>query len=108
MDKKLAGLLGTVGAIAAALPAGAAPLNARQALQASSYADLLTPIPNAVEVLRAADSEPVAETPAAPGLVQDVQYYHHHHHHRIYRRRYYHHHHHHHHHRRPAVVLNPR
>ncbi len=110
MDKKLAGLLGTVGVIAASLPAAAAPVDARPALQASSYADLFKPIPNAIAVLDAADSQPAAAEPAAPGLVQTVQYYHHHHHHHhryIRRRRYYHHHHHHHHHG-PAVVLIPR
>ena len=74
MDKKLAGLLGTVGAIAASLPAAAAPVNARPALQASSYADLFKPIPNAVAMLDAADSQAAAAEPVAPGLVQDVQF----------------------------------
>ena len=81
---------------------------------AASYAELLTPIPNAVERLRAAD----AAEAEAPKLIdaQYVAHYHHHHHHHHSRRWYmrngymwsggawilrpvtHHHHHHHHHH----------
>jgi len=87
MSKMLAGLVGAVTAAAAAGPAHAAG----PAMQAKSYADLLKPVPNAVEVLRALDAQAAPEA-----TVQEVQYYHHHHHHH-YHRRYYHHHHHHHH-----------
>jgi hypothetical protein len=93
MAKMLAGLVGAV-----TVAAVGAPGHADAAMQASSYADLLKPIPNAVEVLKALDAEAQPEA-----MVQEVQYYHHHHHHhhhRYYRRRYYHHHHHHHHHGR--------
>ncbi len=106
MDKTLAGLLGAVGALVAVAPAaGAAPLG-WSALQASSYADLFKPIPNAVAVLHAVDAG-AGETAEGSALVQTVQYYHHHHHHhhrRFYRRRYHHHHHHHHHHG-PALII---
>src|SRR5579884_2785701 len=65
----------------AAAPAGPPPAP-------RSYADLLEPISNPVEVLKADSAAPQAE----PKL-QVAQYHHHHHHHH-----YYHHHHHHHHH----------
>ncbi len=124
MDKTLAGLLGAVGALMTASPgqavAGQAP--AQDVLQAASYADLLRPIPNAVEQLKA------LETEEAHLRVEPVQYYpygyqprfaqpyygqpyyaqpyyaqpyyrggynhHHHHHHHRYFQRYHHHHHH--------------
>ncbi len=86
MDRNVVGALGVLSALAGAGSAQAA----------TSYADLLRPIPNALAQLRASE-------PAAPGAhVEEAQFlapYHHHHHHRYYRRhrRYYHHHHHHHH-----------
>jgi hypothetical protein len=111
MDKKIAGLLGAV--------AGLATMNAAQAatnpapagaegLQASSYADLLAPVANAAELLKADDAARAQRPlPQAGGDVELAQvyapyphpYYHHHHHHHHYRhvRRYHHHHHHHHH-----------
>ena len=118
MDKTMTRLLGAVGALAAA---GSAPVCAHAAssvavpaaapMQATSYADLLRPVPNALAVLRAphrADAEAAALAgDAAPeATLQEAQLVviqpHHHHHHRYYRRRYYHHHHHryfrHHHH----------
>lgn len=52
---------------------------------AQSYADLLTPIPNAVEMLHADNA---AQTARPVVRLQLAQYHHHHHHH-------YHHHHHH-------------
>jgi hypothetical protein len=88
MDKTVAGVLGAITAVVAqahAAPAPSPPLEA--AMQASSYADLLRPIPNALALLAAAPEPAVT--------VQPVQYHHHHHHH--HRRRRYHHHHHHHH-----------
>ena len=90
MDKKLAGLVGALGALAVAAPACAATRPAgNDALQASSYADLLRPIPNAAEVLRTLPAEPPVD--ARVTLVQYYQNRHHHHHH-------HHRHHHHHHH----------
>jgi hypothetical protein len=82
-----------------ALPAAAAEPSSTPAMpQAHSYAELLDPIPNAVERLRLADAQ---EEPRARLI--EAQYYpapadhHHHHHHWRHRRRHYHHHHHHHH-----------
>ena len=110
MDKKIAALLGAVAGVATMGSAQAAtgPAdNSSDALQASSYADLLAPVPNAVEALKADD----ARAQEAAAEVQLAQYYpypypppyyryrhHHHHHHHAYWRRYHHHHHHHHHH----------
>ncbi len=104
MDKKIAGLLGAVAGLAslgsaqAAVPA--TPPSAA-ASDVQSYADLLTPVPNAVEQLKA-DNAARLQAPT----VQLAQYYHHHDHHHHYRRteRHHHHyrqprrHHHHHHH----------
>ena len=113
MDKKLAGLLGAVGALTAITPSQAAAPGFDEAMRAESYADLLRPIPNAAALLKESDS--LAAASPRPD-VMEVQYYHHHHHHhhRFYRpgyyrpvvpflgyyrpRRYHHHHHHHHHH----------
>ena len=91
MDKKMAGLLGALGALAAGAPAMADTLALEGVMHAASYADLLQPIPNAGSLLQASD-EAMTEDPAAVVMVQ----YHHHHHHR-YHRRYRRHHHHHHH-----------
>jgi hypothetical protein len=101
MEKKLAGLLGAASMIALGAPASAMPAapDVKAALQVTSYADLLQPIPNASAVLEAADAVAL-EQPAVGGEAEivPVQYYHHHHHHHhaYYRRRYHHHHHHHH------------
>jgi len=90
MDKKTAGLLGAVAGIAtmaAVAPASAAPVLA----PATSYADLLGPIQNAAEVLKADDAQRAEQLPSevTGARVYKAQYYYHHHHH-----------HHHHHHRR--------
>jgi len=103
LDKSIAGLIGVAGALAVAAPSQAAtavPLTLDAAMQASSYADLLRPIPNALALLQtaaAAEAAPGVDSSASEGqaTVQQVQYYHHHHHHHRYRRRYHHHHHHH-------------
>ncbi|MBV9828165.1 MAG: hypothetical protein JO001_21230 [Alphaproteobacteria bacterium] len=105
MDKKIAGLLGGVAAIATMASAQAAPAPAGEALQATSYADLLAPIANASAVLKADNAAREAQAQSVEA-VQLAQYYpypgygryyrHHHHHHHHYIRRYHHHHHHHH------------
>ena len=84
-----------------ALPAGAAvaealPAQTQAVPPASSYAELLEPIPNASERLRLADA---AAATAQPELIL-AQYNVHDHHHqwRRWRRRHFRHHHHHHHH----------
>src|SRR5512144_804102 len=83
MDKKIAGLLGAVAALGGLNAAQAAPApDPTEVLRANSFAELLEPIPNAAELLRAVDE---AQLPEA--TVQEAQFYYHHHHH--------HHHHHH-------------
>jgi hypothetical protein len=100
MEKKVAGLLGAVSALAMIAPAHAttaAPVNVEAVMQAGSYADLVRPIPNAVAVLQAVDAAAAEALPLASegeATVQPVQYYHHHHHHHHHHHRYYHHHHH--------------
>ncbi len=65
MDKTIAGLLGAVGALVAGASAQGAPV--ASVLHASSYADLLRPVPNAVEALRTLDAAEAAQ-------VETVQY----------------------------------
>ena len=105
MDKKV---LGLATAVAALTPIGAAqalPASTPDTLQAQSFAELLAPIPNAVETLKASDAV-LTERDANAAKVELAQYYyhHHHHHHRFFRpffrhhhnyRRFHHHHHHH-------------
>ena len=88
MDKKMAGLLGVFGALAAGSPVMAEPA-LEGVMHAASYADLLRPIPNASAMLQASD----AAMTESPATVEMVQYHHHHHrYHRRYRRRHHHHH----------------
>lgn len=115
MDKKIAGLLGAAAALGTFGSAQATPAP-DDVLKASSYAELLEPIPNASALLQAIDE---SAPPKADSNVQLAQFYyhhhHHHHHHAFYPRyryydydapvvvvpryrRYHHHHHHHHHH----------
>jgi hypothetical protein len=121
MDHKLATIVGAA-AVLVAVPATkqATAVPAEPAIPAaSSHADLLQPIPNAVERLRIADSESAARRP----MLEKIQYggpvdhHHHHHHHHHHSHDWYmqngyrwfggrwvtgdyyaHHHHHHHHH----------
>jgi hypothetical protein len=102
VDKTIMGLLG--GASALALISGqasaAAPVDQANGLTpARSFAELLDPIPNAANVLRAEDERRADAAPNEKPLVV-AQYHHHHyyHHHHHYHHHYYHHHHHHHHH----------
>ena len=84
MDKNVIGLLGGASALALIGGAGAAWAGPAAPLSpARTYAELLDPIPNAAERLKADDQRAAS--------IELAQYYHHHHH-------YYHHHHHHHHH----------
>jgi hypothetical protein len=73
MDGKVATLAGVVALVAA--PALATP-TAPAVPPASSYAELLQPIPNATERLQLADAQ---EQAGAPQLIQ-AQFHHHHHH----------------------------
>lgn len=79
MNKRIAGLLGGVAALAtlnAAQAAAPAP-GATTSLAAQSYAELLEPVPNALPRLIADD----AARAQLPARVQLAQYHHHHHHH---------------------------
>ena len=111
MDKKTAALLGAVASIATVGAASAAtpPMpGSSEALQVSSYADLLAPVHNAVVLVKADDTARQREQQRAPeGAQQDVpeghvqladwggayRHHHHHHHHQAYRRDHHHHHH---------------
>ncbi|MGC2521126.1 MAG: hypothetical protein WA417_00575 [Stellaceae bacterium] len=121
MDKKIAGLLGAAAGLATMSTAQAAinpaPLSSK-ALGASSYADLLAPIPDAVALLDADNAARAQKSPEpAADDIEVAQYYsytypyppyayhHHHHHHHRYYRRYSHHHHHHHHHNSTFVGI---
>ena len=113
------GLLGGASALAilGVQPAAAAPAPDDGSLQpARSYAELLDPIPNAANVLRAEDQRAAQESQEKPMELAQLYFevgppgyyhhdhHHHHHHHRGYYgyygypHRHYHHHHHHHHH----------
>jgi len=81
MNRKTALLLCSTAALMAFNGAGqAAPANLSSATvtPAQSYADLLAPIPNAVESLKADDAARAASPRAR---IQLAQYHHHHHHH---------------------------
>ena len=112
MDKTLMGLIAAVAAMApmAGAQASVTPEEATRALNVSSVAELLDPVPNSAAVLAALDANP-SQAPAADKGVQEAQFFYHHHHHhnwygngygyghhhhhRYWRRRYYHHHHYH-------------
>jgi hypothetical protein len=106
MEKTTVGLLGVLAGLAAMGSAQAANAPApvpSQALQASSYAELLAPIPDAVALMRADDAARAQQPPAGEVQLADYNpyypnYRHHHHHHHHHHQAYNHHHHHHHHH----------
>ena len=113
MDKKTGMLLGAVAGLATMGAAHAAPLpgaNAAEALNTSSYAELLAPVSNAVALVKADDA---ARAQSSESNMQLVDYYvgrpaaHHHHHHHHHHQAYNYHHHHHHHHHQAAVVGVP-
>jgi len=134
VDKKLAGLVGVMGALAVAAPVHAATPNLDDAMRAETYADLLRPIPNAGVLLVKSNAAAMEAHANAPELIE-VQYYHNHHHHHhhhnqyerpyypaqrgyypgergyygggreYYRPRYHHHHHHHHHNQQPGFGI---
>lgn len=116
MEKTTAGLVGMIASLATMGTAHAAGHPAQtpaEVMRVSTYAELLRPIPNAPELLRASNTELRQKAQARP-LAQEVQYYnegpppgyayHHHHHHHHHHHAYYpppppppdyHHHHHH-------------
>jgi hypothetical protein len=115
MDTKIA-TLGLAGALTALAPVAGADASTTQKvaelMSPTSYSELLAPIPNAVELLKAANAADAARATAEGesfGNFQVAQYYYHdhHHHNNYWRRRHHHHdnyyrrrmrHHHHHHH----------
>ena len=85
MDKKTAGLIGAIAGLATmgSVQAVAQPVATPQdVLRVSSYSDLLAPISNPVELLRADDAERLQSAPAdrnqgkdsANGSYRQVQY----------------------------------
>jgi hypothetical protein len=80
MDKTKLGMAAALSAAVAIPSVAGAPAQAKEppVPTADSYADLLQPIPNAVERLKAADEQD--RSAAEPQLIK-AQYYHHHHHH---------------------------
>jgi hypothetical protein len=102
MDKRLAGLLGAAAALTTVASAQSAPASSTEPTPATSYRDLLEPIPNAVPKLNA-DNARLAEEPVTKvaQISVGVGVGHHHHHRGVHIRvgRHHHHHHHHHHHR---------
>jgi len=85
MDKKIAGMIGAVAALVTIDGAGATTRTPDPAelLRPASYAELLTPVSNASDLLRAIDDRQGDER------TKVAQYYnddHHHHHHNRYRR----------------------
>jgi hypothetical protein len=105
--RKIAGLLGAAAALATVSGANATGVQGNAQNPATSYRNLLNPVANALDALKADDAR-LANTPAdAVKLAQIgivVGHHHHHHHHARARviivpphRRSHHHHHHHHH-----------
>ena len=83
MDKKIAGLLGAAAALSvtAGVGAQAAPAQQRGLAPATTYGDLLKPVPNAVAVLRDDEANRGQTEPAQVQLAQFFRHHHHHHHH---------------------------
>jgi hypothetical protein len=118
MDGKTAKMIGAAAATLAAGPALAQAPQEAPVPAASSYSELLQPIPNAVERLKLADAQDEARAKLIPVQYYGYQYQNDHHHHHHHSRRWYlshgyvwylgrwvsrdyynsHHHHHHHHH----------
>lgn len=89
MDKKIAGLLGAAAALTVTTGAGTQAAPVQQPAAATTYADLLKPVPNAVAALIKDDAARAQAKPRVE-LAQFSRHDHHHHHHHS------HHHHHHH------------
>ena len=99
MDKTIIGLLSGASALALIGGAQAAPSPTGSAVQpASSFAELMDPIPHAVELLNADNQRAASDAATVERPMELAQYYHHHHHRHYHHHHYRHHHHHHHHH----------
>jgi hypothetical protein len=107
MDKKIIGLLGAAAALTAVNNANATEVQGTAPVPAANYRDLLNPVLNPLELLKADDARRAASSTEDVQLAQGYGHHHHHHHHhhvvpRVIRqfippRRHHHHHHHHHH-----------
>jgi hypothetical protein len=98
MDKTIIGLLSGASALALIGGAQAAPAPTGRAVQpASSFAELLDPIPDAVELLDADNQRAASDAETVERPMKLAQYSHHHHHHNYHHHHYHHHHHNHHH-----------
>jgi hypothetical protein len=102
MDQKIVGIVGAIAGLAtlgATQGTATATPNPEALKGAQSFAGLLDPIPNALAMLRAADSTAPRNQAEQTTDVRVAQNHHHHHHHRYVKpkRRHHHHHHHHHH-----------
>jgi hypothetical protein len=94
MDKLTLGLIAGLGTVVAASSVQANTSEPSEAvLKTTSVAELLNPIPNALEKLRALDARAEAK-PAETQMAETIIVKHHHHHHHHYRRHHHHHHHH--------------
>jgi hypothetical protein len=80
MDKRIAGLLGAAAALSTVTAVNAAAPIQSEPAPATSYQDLLAPIPNAVAALKADDARR-AEAGTSEQLAQYHHHHHHHHHH---------------------------
>jgi hypothetical protein len=107
MDKKIAGLLGAAAALTTMTGAQAAPAQSTELAAATSYRDLLDPVPNALPLLKADDARLAAEAGTKVAQISigigggghhHHHSHHHHHHHGVVIRLGHHHHHRHHHH----------
>ena len=83
MDKKIAGLLGAAAALTTVGAAHASTAPVTEPSAATSYRDLLEPVPDAVAAL-IADETARARRPAEVRLAQYHHHHHHHHHHHGY------------------------
>ena len=93
MDKKLVGFVSAISAIAPLGVAQAMPASPQTSLKADSFAELLTPIPNASEQLKISNA--LLAEQDAQAKVEAAQYFYHHHHHHFFHRPFFRHHHHH-------------
>jgi hypothetical protein len=91
MNKKIAILLGGAAALGLSAQSQAVPIAPQGAstTTAQSYADLLSPIPNAAAALEADDARLAQEGGATVQLARYHHHHHHHHHHHGFFRGYY-------------------
>lgn len=96
MERKTTGLIAALAGVAALGTSGAqaashSPAPVQASMAVTSYADLLQPVPNAVEALKASDAALRGQARNAPAELQqadwgggDHHHHHHHHHHDYY------------------------